>query len=286
MAPAALRSGGEAAHESHRQMSGSAEARTAHAQVDIRSEAACSSSPVQRLYAHALQSICTFADLKGLSQLMAVSRNWQSAVLHMRPICGSLLMRRHAASVTLHAAYAAPLHRHWGSIDTSCQRLSVAELNELAERMPHVRFLSLDVSFTEQPAGAPAHPPLLRFPAQLQTLRLRCIKALNQDFKASSCNCACICFSCLIHLRLHLLQLSGLHHFRSLLLVRRKRISPPCAHAGWSARTACATDSATPAPWRGAAAAYPHLTAQHGCRSDTPPSAALREPAARSRTPA
>ena len=173
---AALLSGGRAGNESDGDIRGAADSTRKDVHVALQQAAHTSStSSVERLYSHALQSIFAFATVPDLAALMAVNRSWQAAVMHMRPISGSFGPRTHKILVSLQAMYTSPLRRHISSIAlVSCRvQFSTFLLDELSVRLPHVR--SLHVCLFCPPAVAGAAPPLLRFPAQLQSLTLRCM---------------------------------------------------------------------------------------------------------------
>jgi hypothetical protein len=100
-----------------------------------------SKPPVTRLYRHALESIFSFCKLRDLGSLMAVSCDWQSAVLSMSPIrcvenksdstwpleCASSRLSRHVIGLTCRPNV-------WVSLDASRLRL-------LAARMPQLELL-------------------------------------------------------------------------------------------------------------------------------------------------
>ncbi len=125
-------------------------------------------SPVVILYADALESIFAFGSLKELAVLMAVCRDWQAAVLSLKP---SKLAQRFATGSSNHVVTllcASRLRRHVAHIErgyTGTPYLSATHASPhlLTQHMPHLLSLSAEMNECRQP---------LCFPHQLHTLRL------------------------------------------------------------------------------------------------------------------
>ncbi len=122
-----------------------------------------SHSPVTMLYPHALESIFAFASVKELAALMAVSRSWQSGVMSMRPLALRIVYPR-----ALRGLFASRLRRHVAHIGEVDWRalIGVDSLLALAERMPHLRSLHVELDFL------PSAP--LKFPRQLSQFSMEC----------------------------------------------------------------------------------------------------------------
>jgi hypothetical protein len=97
---------------------------------------ATSSSPVTRLYRHALESIFAFCSLSELSTMLQVSKEWAAAVHSMRPLDAA-----HFDVLSLPRVCASRLSRHVGSLRWSPQSPSVDALSVLSLHLPHLHTL-------------------------------------------------------------------------------------------------------------------------------------------------
>jgi hypothetical protein len=131
-----------------------------------------SHSAVHMLYSHVLQSVFAFCTLGELAMVMSVSRDWQAPVLQMRHLGASLFLHRFDAITRLSYLCASRLRHHVHSLTVrsmmTATPLVAAQVSELAQSMPHLR--SLDVEVACSPSDI-LHVPLFR----LHTLSLKCV---------------------------------------------------------------------------------------------------------------
>ncbi len=127
-----------------------------------RAAAVPSVSPVSMLYSHALESIFAFCVLTELAALLAVSRDWRSSVLKMRPIEGRLCIVSHL----IKQMCASPLRRHVIGITqhVATDRIGRGAFKLLSKKMPHLQSLQF--------AASCSGPDALLIPARLRELSL------------------------------------------------------------------------------------------------------------------
>jgi hypothetical protein len=130
-------------------------------------------SPIDILYAHALESIFIFFNLlHELSIFMCVNHRWQSAVLTMPP-CALRICRIDSALTANHILplCTSRLRRHVSHIGDEFPSvpLPIATVNTLAHCMTHILSMSVTINYDKKKPLTP-----LTFPHKLQQLRLRC----------------------------------------------------------------------------------------------------------------
>lgn len=124
-----------------------------------------SSSPISRLYRHALESIFAVLTLRDLHSVLQVNKEWCSTVDRMPSIGASVMLPRPVAccrsSLTQHVSHC-----------TGCGSAPVSYFTEIAERMPRLSSLSGGIASSEWD-----HPFTL--PPRLQSLSFM-LPALRQ----------------------------------------------------------------------------------------------------------
>jgi hypothetical protein len=100
------------------------------------------------LYTHALESMFAFVNLKELSNLMTVCRNWYSAVLTMRPLKFSLFLKRHGLLIL--RLLISSLRRHivsigLPSISTGYLKLSSRMFSIVQQIMTHRKYVHIQL---------------------------------------------------------------------------------------------------------------------------------------------
>jgi hypothetical protein len=111
-------------------------------------------SPASRLYADALASIFGCCSLKELAVVMVVCRYWQTTVLRMRTIQGSVILSKYQLPLSFENMCASPLCRHVAHVvgtfshrGNSLLHQSTGELriNTLARQFPQLQSLDATI---------------------------------------------------------------------------------------------------------------------------------------------
>ena len=156
--------------------------------------AAAAASPLPLLYSHAIESILSFVSLRELSAALSVDRVWHRAVVSMAPISGVASrrvalsrfvavkspLRRHIAHIGEVEAEPAQSHNR-GDEDSDDDEAppppppsppvwTVADLELLAERIPRLQSLHVDLALLQRNRAPPNFTCVL--PAALRSLRV------------------------------------------------------------------------------------------------------------------